>query len=94
METTATGEAPSEWKGYKGRLAKVAFTAYNPSEKAMETMSVAEYVYDKQGRLRAEWDRGISTPLKTTYGYDAEGHVVAVNPPGQEPWLIHYGTTP
>ncbi len=93
-ETTATGEAPGEWKAYKGRLMKVSFTAYNPSTKAIETTPVAEYVYDKQGRLRAEWDPRIEpSPLKTTYGYDSEGHVTSVNPAGQEPWLLHYGTT-
>src|ERR1700733_1812010 len=100
-ETTA-GEAPSEWKAYKGRLSRVSFTAYNLSAKAMETKPVAEYAYDKQGRLRAEWDPriegstdcgGSCSALKTTYGYDSEGHVVAVDPSGQEPWLLHYGTT-
>ena len=61
----------------------------------MESKVVAEYSYDKQGRLRAEWDPRISPALKTTYGYDEEegGHVVAVSPAGQEPWLFHYGTT-
>jgi DNA-binding beta-propeller fold protein YncE len=92
-ETTATGEAPSQWKAYKGRLIKVSFTAYNPSSKAMETTAVAEYAYDGQGRLRAEWDPRLSPALKTTYGYDGEGHVVAVSPAGLQPWLLHYGTT-
>ena len=91
--TTATGEAPSEWKNYKGRLEKISFRAYNPTAKVMESKPVAEYAYDKQGRLRAEWDPRISPALKTTYGYDVEGHVVAVSPPGQEPVLLHYGTT-
>ena len=88
------GENPSEWGEYAGRLVKVLFTAYNPAtgKMAVET-PVAEYVYDKQGRLRAEWDPRITpSPLKTTYGYDAEGHVTAVAPPGQQPWLMHYGT--
>jgi DNA-binding beta-propeller fold protein YncE len=92
-ETTVTGEAPSEWKAYKGRLMTVSFTAYNPSTKTMETKPVAEYAYDKKGRLRAEWDPRISPALKTTYGYDAEGHITSVNPPGEEPSLFHYGTT-
>ncbi len=35
-KTTATGEAPSEWGEYNGRLTRVSFTAYNPSAKAME----------------------------------------------------------
>jgi YD repeat-containing protein len=92
-ETKASGEAPSEWGEYKGRLAKVSFTAYNPSTKAMATTAVAEYSYDKQGRLRAEWDPRISPALKSAYGYDGEGHVVAVNAAGREPWLLHYGTS-
>ena len=92
-ETTATGEAPNQWKAYKGRLEKVSFTAYNSASKAMETKPVAEYVYDTKGRLRSEWDPRIEHPLKTTYGYDSEGHVTAVDPPGEEPWLLHYGTT-
>ena len=92
-ETKATGEAPSEWGEYRGRLAKVSFTAYNSSTKAMTTTAVAEYSYDKQGRLRAEWDPRISPALKTSYGYDGEGHVVAVGAAGQEPVLLHYGTS-
>jgi len=92
-ETTATGEGPGEWKAYKGRLMTVSFTAYNPSSKAMETTAVAEYAYDRQGRLRAEWDPRISPALKMSYGYDSESHVTSVSLPGQEPALFHYGTT-
>jgi sugar lactone lactonase YvrE len=92
-ETTATGEASSEWKNYKGRLEKVSFTAYNSATKAMATTVVADYVYDKRGRLRAEWDPRISPALKIVYGYDEENHVVASSAPGQEPWLLRYGTT-
>ena len=29
---------------------------------------------------------------KTTYGYDAEGHVTAMTPPGQASWAFTYGT--
>ena len=72
---------------------KVSYEGYNPATKKMAEPSVpvAEYSYDKQGRLRAEWDPRVSRPLKTTYGYDAEGHVTVVNPPGQEPWIMQYG---
>ena len=90
--TTATGEAPSEWGEYAGHLKTVSFKAYNPSAKEMVSKAVAEYSYDKQGRLRAEWNPQISPALKTIYGYDAEGHVTAVAPAGQQPWLLHYGT--
>ncbi len=93
--TTATGEGPSEWKAYKGRLEKISFRAYNPATKAMESKPVAEYAYDTKGRLRAEWDPRLEEhPLKTVYGYDSEGHVTALTPPGQESWAFTYGTIP
>ena len=91
-KTTATGENESLWGEYTGRLMKISFTGYNPSAKIMETKTVAEYSYDKQGRLRAEWDPRISPALKTIYGYDAEGHITALTPPGQESWALIYGT--
>lgn len=100
-KTKAKGESEKEWGEYKGRLSQVIFHAWNPSTKAMEENTVAQYSYDKQGRLRAEWDPrienstacgGICLALKTTYGYDAEGHVTALTPPGQESWGFMYGT--
>ncbi len=89
--TTAGGEAESEWKGYKNRLKEVKAITYTTATSA-ETV-VDAYLYDKQGRLRAVWNPSITPALKTTYGYDSEGHVTAVTPPGQQPWLLHYGTT-
>lgn len=91
-ETTAKGEAKTEWGAYKGHLKEVVFVAYNQATKAMAQTPVAAYEYDKQGRLRAEWDPRISPILKTTYGYDAEGHVTALTAPGKETWAFTYGT--
>ncbi len=93
-KTTATGEGEAEWGEYEGRLKEVLFAAYNPSAKAVQEVAVAQYTYDKKGRLRAEWDPRIKPALKTVYGYDNEGHVTVVSPPNQEPWLIGYGTSP
>jgi RHS repeat-associated protein len=90
--TTATGESPAGWGDFNGRLTRVSFTAWDPSKAEMTTTAVAQYAYDTQGRLRAEWDPRISPALKTTYGYDSEGHVTALTTPGQEPWIMHYGT--
>lgn len=89
---TNAGEGQSEWKEYNGRLMQVSLEAYNPSSKKMEETHIAQYAYDKQGRLRAEWDPRISPSLKTIYGYDAEGHVTSLTPPGQESWAFTYGT--
>ena len=88
------GEKESEWGEYKGRLQRVLFEAYNPASKKMEEpgTAVAEYAYDKQGRLRAEWNPQISPALKVLYGYDAEGHVTALTAPGTESWAFTYGT--
>ncbi|HXB66097.1 MAG TPA: DUF6531 domain-containing protein [Solirubrobacteraceae bacterium] len=90
------GEGPAEWGEYEGRLIRVSYEGYNPATKKMTATAipVAEYAYDKQGRLRAEWDPRLAPhELKTTYGYDGEGHVTALTPPGQQPWLMRYGTT-
>ncbi len=93
--TTASGENESQWKDYEGRLKEVLFVAWNPTTTKVEEKAIAQYAYDTQGRLRAEWDPRISPALKTVYGYDSpEGHITAISPPGQEPWLLHYGTIP
>jgi streptogramin lyase len=90
-ETTATGEAKSEWGGYKNRLKEVVAIAYNRSTGKMTKSPSAKYEYDKRGRLRAEWNPEISPALKTTYGYDSEDHVTAVTSAGYQPWLLHDG---
>ncbi|HEY4811466.1 MAG TPA: SMP-30/gluconolactonase/LRE family protein [Solirubrobacteraceae bacterium] len=92
-ETTAKGEAKTEWGEYKNRLKEVIAIAYSPATKAMTKTAVAAYEYDAKGRLRAEWDPQISPALRTTYGYDSEGHVTALTPPGQQSWMFTYGRT-
>ncbi len=89
--TTATGESQSQWGEYKNRLKEVVFDAWNPETKAMQETAVAAYSWDNHGLLRAEWDPRISPTLKTTYGYDSEHYLTSVAPPGEEPWLFHYG---
>jgi hypothetical protein len=91
---TAKGESEKEWGGYKDRLKEIVTIAYNPAKKEMVRAGVAAYLYDSLGHLRAEWNPSITPALKTLYGYDGEGHVTAVSPPGQQPWLLHYGTIP
>lgn len=92
-ETTATGEYETQWGQFKSMLTKVTLTAYDPSSESMEETAVAEYTYDNRGRLRAEWDPRISPSLKTLYGYDDEGHLTVLSPPGQEPWAFTYGSS-
>jgi RHS repeat-associated protein len=59
----------------------------------MQTVSrtVAQYEYDKEGRLAAEWDPRVSPALKTKYTYASGGQINTITPPGQEPWTMEYG---
>lgn len=86
---TNAGEGKSEWGDYTGRLTKVYFGGWDAN--GGSEVQVAQYAYDAQGRLRAEWDPRVSPALKTIYGYDAPGHVSALTPPGQATWAVHYG---
>ncbi|MFL5341633.1 MAG: DNRLRE domain-containing protein, partial [Gemmataceae bacterium] len=76
-----TWGAPSS---YGERLQKITY--YGPGAKGVE---VANYSYDTQGRLVAEWDPRISPNLKTTYTYEGE-MLRKLTPPGQEPWTFEY----
>ncbi|HEX5307934.1 MAG TPA: SMP-30/gluconolactonase/LRE family protein [Solirubrobacteraceae bacterium] len=93
--TTAAGEGPGEWGDYAGRVTRVYFaTAEEKEGKTVQvTKTIAQYAYDSKGHLRAVWDPRVSPALKTTYGYDAEGRVVAVSPPGEDSVAFVYGTT-
>jgi RHS repeat-associated protein len=89
--TTAKGEAPAEWGNYEGDLVGIDYNAHE-STGGLHTIEVARYTYDNHGRLRAEWDPRIKPELKTYYGYDSEGHLTALTPPGEQTWAFVYGT--
>jgi hypothetical protein len=59
-ETTASGEGSGEWGEYKGRLSEIVFHAYSPAGKAMAEVPVAQYSYDKLGRLRGVGSAGLA----------------------------------
>jgi RHS repeat-associated protein len=90
-KTTATGDSDSEWGDCEGHLKEITFTAWDPASGKMITKTVAQYLFDKEGRLRAEWNPLIAVALKTKYAYGPEERVSAISPPGQEPWLLTYG---
>jgi tripartite motif-containing protein 71 len=91
-ETKAKGENQAQWGDYKSHLKEILFAWYNVAKGTTETVAVAQYEYDGQGRLRAEWDPRISPALKRVYGYDPENHVTAITQPGMETWTATYGT--
>jgi RHS repeat-associated protein len=89
-----------ESEGPVGRLTSITYSGpeyavnTHTGELEMQTVSrtVAQYEYDKEGRLVAEWDPRLATPLKTTYTYESGGQLKTITPPGQEPWTMEYGT--
>ncbi len=90
--TTATGTAEANWGDYLHQLKTVSYTAWDPdlATPAMSTVDVASYLYDNTGHLRAAWDPRPSTPLKTRYGYNANGQILTLTPPGLEPCTFSY----
>ncbi|HEX5556387.1 MAG TPA: DNRLRE domain-containing protein [Gaiellales bacterium] len=91
--TTATGTSQSQWGDFQGELKATTYTAYDPTSSAMNTVTVEDYQYDSNGRLRAEYDPRLSTPLETTYDYDSAHRVMTVSPPGVNAWTINYNST-
>lgn len=55
---------------------------------------VAHYEYDADGRLFKEWDPRITPTLGERYSYEPKGQLRALTPPGQESWVMEYGTVP
>ncbi len=91
--TTATGTGQSQWGDFQGQLKSISYTAYDPSTSAMNTVTVEDYLYDSNGRLRAEYDPRLSSPLETTYDYDSSDRVSTVTPPGLNAWSINYNSS-
>jgi RHS repeat-associated protein len=85
--TTATAGA---FDDYVDRVRAVKVWSWDPVGAVESAVEVARYAYDDQGRLREVWDPRPSTPLKTTYEYDAAGRVTRVGAAGQLPWLFDY----
>ncbi|MET0305828.1 MAG: RHS repeat-associated core domain-containing protein [Solirubrobacterales bacterium] len=58
---------------------------------------VSKYSYDPSGRLIAQWDPRISSPLplKESYAYSLESPMITtVTPAGEEPWTLKYAPGP
>lgn len=92
--TTATGTSQPDWGDYEGQLKSITYTAYDPSIPGMNGgVIVEDYQYDSNGRLRAEWDPRLSSPLETTYDYDSTGRISTVTPPGVNAWTINYNSS-
>ncbi|MEU3425052.1 hypothetical protein [Streptomyces gardneri] len=74
-----------------GQVKEVRLWSTAPGAAAATSKAVQTYVYDDANRLRQAWNPQINPPLKTEYGYDAEGRVTTLAPPGELPWTFTYG---
>lgn len=96
-QSATTWGAPAS---YGERLAKITY--YGPaSKKSVGSWEVANYKYDPEGRLIAEWDPRVSPALEETYSYVGTsesglqgGEIKTIMPPGQEPWTLEYSPLP
>ena len=88
--TTASGTAEANWGDYDKQVKAITFTNYDPSSSTMVTTTVASYLYDSTGHLRARWDPRISPALKTRYTYDSAGRLSTDTPPGLATWTMTY----
>ncbi|WP_441250500.1 RHS repeat-associated core domain-containing protein [Kitasatospora sp. McL0602] len=81
-----------------GNLAEVDFVAVDNTN-GFQKIPVADYAYDGNGRLTAEWDPRISPALKNQYGYDGSGRLASVTPAQDpatgnlKPWTFSYDNT-
>jgi RHS repeat-associated protein len=91
--TTATGTLETAWGDYTGLVKAITSTAYDPATSAMVTTTVASYLYDSTGHLRAEWDPRISPALKTRYNYDGNGRLSTYAAAGRAAWSMAYDST-
>jgi RHS repeat-associated protein len=85
--TTATATALGD---HVDRVRTVKVWSWDPVAGVVSAVDVARYAYDDLGRLREVWDPRLSTPLKTTYEYDAAGRVTRIGSAGQLPWMFDY----
>jgi RHS repeat-associated protein len=73
------------------RLASITY--YNSSGQPSQAEIVAQYAYDANLQLAAEWDPRISPSLKEAYAYGAIGSAYklsSLTPPGQAPVTFAY----
>lgn len=71
-----------------GRAVSLAFTAFDPAQTAMTTMTMVRYSYGTDGRLTSVTDQ--LTGLQTSYTYDTAGRLTSITPPGVTPWRLEY----
>ncbi|WP_283137198.1 phospholipase A2 [Rhizohabitans arisaemae] len=83
-QSTATAEQPGD---YAGRVSRILLWKGGTATGE----SLAEYLYDADGRLRETWDPRIVPAAKTVYTYDAANRVTSFAPPGELPWTFVYG---
>jgi RHS repeat-associated protein len=91
--TTATGTSQAQWGDFQGQLKSITYTGYDPSVSGMSTVAVESYLYDSNGRLRAEYDPRPASPLETTYAYDSSNRVTTVSSPGVNAWTLNYNSS-
>lgn len=72
------------------RLTSISQRSWEPSFPMLVSETVAQFSYTASGRLAEAWDPRISPALKETYGYDSQGRLATITPPGDAAWSVAY----
>ena len=83
--TTATAGTPGD---VTGQVQRVRLRVFDAAKPAGETKTVSSYAYDTGKRLVAVTS-GL-TGLTTAYGYDGDGRLATMTPPGSAPYQVEY----
>ncbi len=90
--TTATGySAAADFGDFVGQVREIKHWSTAPGATAATARSVSVYRYDKDGRLRQQWDPNLSQATQMQYSYDSANRVFWMMPGTELPWTFTYG---
>ncbi|MFI5829181.1 DNRLRE domain-containing protein [Streptomyces sp. NPDC051578] len=90
--TTATGyTTAADFGDFAGQVKEIRRWATAPGATAATSQAVSTYRYDKDGRLRQQWDPRLSQATQVQYSYDTGNRVYWMMPGTELPWTFTYG---
>ncbi|MFF5444064.1 DNRLRE domain-containing protein [Streptomyces sp. NPDC012888] len=90
--TTATGwSTAADFGDFAGQVKEIRHWSTAPGATAATARTVSVYRYDKDGRLRQQWDPRLSQATQVQYSYDSANRVFWMMPGTELPWTFTYG---
>lgn len=90
--TTATGyTTAADFGDFAGQVKEIRLWSTAPGATAATAQTVSTYRYDKDGRLRQQWDPRLSQATQVQYSYDSANRIYWMMPGTELPWTFTYG---